>query len=81
VQAVQRKSQSESPAESHRRGSSFRLRILRSLDFEFDAERAEWMRWYMELQQSTGDTMLGTGSSADFFLYNWSVCFVPPISE
>lgn len=48
-----------------------RLRVLESLSFEFEADKAEWMRWYTELQSSTGDSMLGTGSSSDFYLYNW----------
>lgn len=48
-----------------------RQTMLEALLFEFDADRAEWMRWYAELQHSSDNTMLGTGRSADFYLYNW----------
>ncbi len=48
-----------------------RRKVLEGLHFEFDGERAEWMRWFLELQVSSDDTMLGTGRGADFYLYNW----------
>ena len=41
------------------------------LGFEFDDAKAEWMRWYAELSASSDDTMLGSGLSRDFYLYNW----------
>jgi len=44
---------------------------LEGLGFDFDEARAEWMRWYAELATSTDDTMLGSGLSRDFYLYNW----------
>lgn len=48
-----------------------RKRALLALGFEFDGERAEWLRWYGELRSSTEASMLGTGRGADFYLYNW----------
>ena len=56
-----------------------RQKILEELRFEFDGERAEWMRWYGELQVSTDDTMLGTGRGADFYLYNWCCSVALPV--
>ena len=48
-----------------------RQQSLQALGFEFDGERAEWLRWYEELKSSTEASMLGTGRGADFYLYNW----------
>ena len=48
-----------------------RRKSLEDLQFEFDEDKAGWMRWYGELQKSTDDTMLGSGRGADFYLYNW----------
>ncbi|CAL8464357.1 g3892 [Coccomyxa elongata] len=56
-----------------------RRKVLEDLQFEFDGDKAEWMRWYGELQKSTDDTMLGTGRGADFYLYNW--CCVQRIAK
>ena len=51
-----------------------RQRTLQALGFEFDGERAEWLRWYEELMSSTEASMLGTGRGIDFYLYNWCCC-------
>ncbi|KAK9904745.1 hypothetical protein WJX75_001725 [Coccomyxa subellipsoidea] len=56
-----------------------RQKILDELRFESDGERAEWMRWYGELQISSDDTMVATGRGADFYLYNW--CSVQRIAR
>ncbi|CAL5220562.1 g2599 [Coccomyxa viridis] len=56
-----------------------RANALEGLGFEFNEAKAEWMRWYAELAASTDDTMLGSGLSRDFYLYNW--CSVQRIAK
>ena len=48
-----------------------RQRALEDLGLEFDAEAAEWMRWYAELRDSSQSSMYGSGQGATFYLHNW----------
>ena len=58
-----------------------RQRALQDLGFEWEAERAEWLRWFRELQASSDDAMLGTGRGADFYLYNWCTALLPDMAS